>query len=116
MIDVLKKENFYHDLYEYFRTYDYEALNADKYTQGVYQLDFVRQVCRISGLNMLDFFEKWGFLTPIDADINDYSKARFTITEGQITALKDEVNKQNYKMPHSEVHLINENNMYNYND
>ena len=116
MIDVLKKENFYHDLYEYFRTYDYEALNADKYTQGVYQLDFVRQVCRISGLNMLDFFEKWGFLTPIDADINDYSKARFTITEGQITALKDEVNKQNYKMPHPEVHLINENNMYNYND
>ena len=116
MIDVLKKENFYHDLYEYFRTYDYEALNADKYTQGVYQLDFVRQVCRISRLNMLDFFEKWGFLTPIDADINDYSKARFTITEGQITALKDEVNKQNYKMPHPEVHLINENNMYNYND
>lgn len=60
MIDVLKKK-FYHDLYEYFRTYDYEALNADKYTQGVYQLDFVRQVCRISGLNMLDFLRSGDF-------------------------------------------------------
>lgn len=114
MIDILEKKDFYRDLYEYFRTYDYEVLSADKYTQGVYQLDFVRQVCRISGLNMLDFFEKWGFLTPIDADINDYSKARFTITEEQITALKDEIEKENYKMPHPDVHLINENNMYNY--
>lgn len=115
MIDVLKKEDFYHDLYEYFRTYDYEVLNADKYTQGVYQLDFVRQVCRISGLNMLDFFEKWGFLTPIDATINDYSEQQFKIKEEQISALIKEIGEQNYEMPpHQDIHLINENNIRNY--
>lgn len=114
VMDVLEQKDFYRDLYEYFRTYDYKVLNADKYTQGIYQLDFVRQVCRISQLNLLDFFEKWGFLTPIDKDINDYSTGHFTITEEQIEALKQEINGMGYDMPHPELHLINENNISNY--
>ena len=114
MIDVLGKKDFYHDLYEYYRNYDYEALEADKYTDGVYQLDFVRQVCRISGLNMLDFFEKWGFLTPVDTELNDYGKKKFTVTESQISALKEEINKEGYALPHKDVHLIQEDNLHNY--
>ena len=114
MMDVLGKKDFYHDLYEYYRNYDYEALEADKYTDGVYQLDFVRQVCRISGLNMLDFFEKWGFLTPVDTELNDYGTKKFTVTESQITALEEEISKEGYAMPHKDVHLIQEDNLHNY--
>ena len=114
MIDVLGKKDFYHDLYEYYRNYDYETLEADKYTDGVYQLDFVRQVCRISGLNMLDFFGKWGFLTPINNELNDYGTKRFIITEVQIAALKEEIDNEGYAMPHNDVHLIQEDNLHNY--
>jgi len=114
MIDVLGKKDFYHDLYEYYRNYDYKNLKASQYTDGVYQLDFVRQVCRISNLNMLDFFQKWGFLTPVDEKLNDYGTKRFTVTESQIDALKKEINQQGYLMPHKDVHLIQEDNLYNY--
>ncbi len=55
MIDVLgKKTDFYHRLYEYFRTHESPSDKGEN--QGMNQLDFVRQVCDISGLNMLDFF------------------------------------------------------------
>ena len=114
LVDALGQKDFYRDLYEYYRTYDYESLNASKYTHGVYQLDFVRQVCRLSHLNLLDFFEKWGFLTPIDRDVNDYSKGRFTITEAQIASLKAEIEAEGYDSPHPDVHLITDDNIANY--
>lgn len=114
IVEVLGQKDFYRDLYEYFRTYNYEPLNAAQYTEGVYQLDFVRQVCRISGLNLLDFFEKWGFLYPIDKDVNDYRKGRFTITQEQIDLLKQEIDSKGYAVPHPNVHLITEINMSDY--
>ena len=61
------------------------------------QLDFVRQVCDISGLNMLDFFEKWGFLYPVKTTLNDYGNKAFEITEEQIELLKEEINGKGYK-------------------
>lgn len=109
MIEALGKENFYRDLYEHYRvTAD---LNTDGVTQGILQLDFVRQVCRISGLNMLDFFDKWGFLRPVDKVINDYGNKQFTITQTQINDLKKEIQNEGYDMPHPNVHEITEENI-----
>lgn len=112
LMDVLGKKEFYHDLCEYYRTY--EVPDIDKLTNGILQLDFVRQVCRISGINLIDFFKQWGFLTPIDAVIKDYSSKKVTITKDQINDLIIEINNANYQDAHQNVHEITEANMNNY--
>ena len=112
MIDVLEKTDFYHRLYEYFRTHESPSDKGEN--QGMNQLDFVRQVCDISGLNMLDFFEKWGFLYPVKTTLNDYGNKAFEITEEQIRLLKEEINGRGYEMPHPNVHQITEINLDDY--
>jgi hypothetical protein len=112
MIDALGKDDFYKDLYEHYRTT--ADLNTSSDTEGILQLDFVRQVCRISNLNMLDFFEKWGFLRPVDKSLDDYGTKRFTVTQAQVNALKQEIQNKNYPMPHTDVHKITENNVSQY--
>lgn len=112
MIDVLEKTDFYHRLYEYFRTHESPSDKGEN--QGMNQLDFVRQVCDISGLNMLDFFEKWGFLYPVKTTLNDYGNKAFEITEEQIRLLKEEINGKGYRMPRANVHQITESNLNDY--
>lgn len=104
MVDALGKQDFYRDLYEHYRVAD--NLSTSATTEGILQLDFVRQVCRVSGLNMVDFFQKWGFLTPVDKTLKDYSVKKFTITQEQIDELVAEINAAGYDMPHQDVHLI----------
>ena len=108
----LGKKDFYHDLYEYFRTH--ESPSERGQNAGLDQLDFVRQVCAISRLNMLDFFEKWGFLYPVNTTLNDYGNKDFVITQEQIDALKEEIEAKNYAMPHANVHEITEDNLNSY--
>ncbi len=103
-VDALGQEDFYHDLYEYFRN-NPSPSNEGK-NAGLDQLDFVRQVCRISGYNMLDFFDKWGFLKPVNTNLNDYGTKPFMITEFQIDELKEEITAAGYAMPASNVHEI----------
>ena len=100
-VDALGQEDFYHDLYEYFRTHSSPS-NEGK-NAGLDQLDFVRQVCRISGYNMLDFFEKWGFLKAVNTTLSDYSNKIFIITENQANALRKEIEAANYKLPTKDV-------------
>jgi hypothetical protein len=97
LCDALEKADFYQDLYYYYMTQPAPGTAAD--TDGRYQLDFVRQSCRIANLNLTAFFESWGFLTPIDKELNDYGTTRFTITQAQIDALKTEIAAHNYPAP-----------------
>ena len=96
--------DFYHDLYEYFR--NNPSPSDEGKNSGLDQLDFVRQVCRISKLNLLDFFDKWGFLKPVNTTLNDYGNKIFAITQNQINALKEEIEKAGYAMPAPNVHEI----------
>lgn len=112
MLEAQGKTDFYKDLYEHYRITT--NLNTTVDTEGILQLDFVRQVCRISGLNMLDFFQKWGFLRPVDKVINDYGNKNFRIIQAQIDALEKEIKAANYAMPHANVHQITEDNINGY--
>lgn len=103
-VDALGQEDFYHDLYEYFRN-NPSPSNEGK-NAGLDQLDFVRQVCRISGYNMIDFFEKWGFLKAVNVNLKDYGNKLFAITNNQIQALKKEIEAAGYAMPAPNVHEI----------
>lgn len=104
LVDALGQVDFYHDLYEYFR--NNPSPSDEGKNSGLDQLDFVRQVCRISKLNLLDFFDKWGFLKPVNTTLNDYGNKIFAITQNQINALKEEIEKAGYAMPAPNVHEI----------
>jgi hypothetical protein len=108
-----KRTDFYQDLFEHYRTTPNYTMPGNT-TDGRFQLDFVRNVCNISQTNMLDFFQKWGFLSPIDIEVNDYGTARFTITQEQINALKSEIVSKSYPTPAKDVTRINDNNVGEY--
>jgi len=103
-VDILKQEHFYHDLFEHYRTAEdlSESVLGDNY-HGMLQLDFVRQVCNTGKMNMIEFFEEWGFLRPIDRVINDYGDKKLKITQEQIDELKAEINAKNYPKPEIKV-------------
>lgn len=82
------KGGFYPEVYEYSPgNKDYTGM-----THGEIQLDFVYACSKISGMNLLDFFTKWGFLTPVDKELDDYGKKQLTVTQDMIDALKQKVN------------------------
>lgn len=84
---------FYPDVYEYVRT------QPDQPTAGAQQLEFVYNCCLNGQANLLDFFSKWGFLTPVDAEISDYGKAQMTITQADIDNLKSRVEALGFSKP-----------------
>lgn len=113
LIDVLGQEDFYHDLYEYFRNNPSPSNNGEN--AGMDQLDFVRQVCRISNLDLTDFFDKWGFLKVVNTTLNDYGSKSFVITQKDVDALKEEIKNANYPKPkHDNIHLITNNTIDEY--
>lgn len=76
---------FYPDVYQYIRD------NPDLSTPGAQQLEFVYNCCLNGQVNLLDFFEKWGFLTPVKAKLDDYGEKEFLITQADVDALKSRV-------------------------
>jgi hypothetical protein len=59
-------------------------------------LHFVRTASTIAQLDLTDFFEKWGFLTPVDYTSEG---TRFTVTQAQVDALKTEIAAKGYLKP-----------------
>lgn len=94
---------FYPDVYEYVRT------NDDLSTDGKRQLEFVYNCSKAGKTNLLDFFEKWGFLTLVDEEIKDYTNSRMTITQADIDALKQRVEALGYAKPNVALEYITDN-------
>lgn len=113
IMDVCGDEDFYRDLYEYYRVTP--DLNTTTATQGILQLDFVRQVCRQSQIDFTEFFEDWGFLTPVDKTFNDYGTKKFTITQKQINDLKKEIAAKGYPKAPDNLFEITDDNYGSYN-
>ena len=42
-------------------------------------------------MDLTGFFEKWGFLSPIDMMIGDYTNKQFTITETEIANVRNRI-------------------------
>ncbi len=106
------QEDFYKDLYEYFR--ENESPSEKRQNPGLDQLDFVRQACRISNLNLIDFFTKWGFLRPCNATLNDYGSKDFVVSQADVDALVKEIEEAGYDEPAPDVYKITDNTWENY--
>lgn len=114
-MDILKQEHFYHDLFEHYRvTTDLSPAVLGGNYHGMLQLDFVRQTCLIGKMDMTDFFIKWGFLRPINEEINDYGNKTMRITQEQIDELIAEIKAKGYPEPTIEVHTLTDENYKQY--
>jgi len=105
-------KDLYRDLYEHYRTTPNVGTTFEN--SGALQLDFVRNVCHLSKINLIDFFQKWGFLTPIDVVINDYGNRTLKITQQEIDALIAEIESKNYEKPTQDITNIRDDNFYQF--
>lgn len=97
---AIGKEDFYKDLFEAVRT------RRDQATPGASQLEFTVIASEIAGLDLTEFFTKWGFLEPIDAVINDYGKASVTVTTSMINDTKQRISKLGLPKPTMKIEYI----------
>lgn len=95
---------FYADCFEWVRTHD------DLPTAGDQQLEFVYIASACAKMNLMDFFEKWGFLTPVDATIDDYGTGQMTVTEQMADRLRARVEALGYPAPTVALEYITDNN------
>lgn len=98
------KGGFYPDVYEYVRTH------PDLATPGEQQTEFVYTCSKLSGLDLLDFFTKWGFLTPLDIEVDDYGKRQVTITQQRADEIRQRVAALNLPEPDIALEYITDNN------
>lgn len=101
------KGGFYPDVYEYIRTH--ESPN----TAGEQQLEFVYIASLCARMNLLDFFEKWGFLKEVDIELDDYGKGRITVTKELAEQVRKRVEDLKLPKPDVPVEYISDNN-YSY--
>lgn len=83
---------------------------------GWSQLNYLRNACDAAQLNLLDFFEFWGFLTPVDMEINQYGKAQHTVTTQMIEETKNYVMNKGYKNPSQVIQYIEDRDPASYGD
>lgn len=72
-------------------------------TNGQHAMNFVKYTCDAVEENLIPFFQKAGFLTPIDVPIDDYGVGQLTITQQMIDDVIAYVESKNYDDPISPV-------------
>ena len=102
MNKVLGNSDFYKDVFEHLRT------NPTLSTAGDQQTEFVANCSDQAGLNLFDFFERWGFLTPIDEHVGDYSGGQMTVTEARVEEIRSRV--EEYPKPAAAFEYITDEN------
>lgn len=107
--DVLGRNDFYKDIYQECRIRPV-PMDDNGYDDGECQLEFVRIVSDVAQMDLTEFFETWGFLKPIDMEVDDYSKAQLTITEAQSQATKDHM-KQYSEKPDMIIQYLTDDNL-----
>lgn len=102
-------KNFYADVF--IKAIDNPTTDAEQ--DSYYQLEFVKNACDVSKLDLTDFFEHSGILAPIDLIVDDYTVGRMKITEEDISQVKKYAAK--YPKPSTPVlHYLTANSVKSY--
>ena len=102
---ILGNTEFYKDIYEQVR------IQNNQPSEGESLLEFTYLCCKSSGLDLTDFFVKWGFLVPVDLEVKEYGVVRMlTITEQQIVDTKKRITALNLPKPKHSLEYICEGN------
>ena len=98
------KGGFYPDVYEHVRTHDNLS------TPGRQQLEFVYIASLKSGFDLTGFFEKWGFLTPVNMTVDDYGTGQMEITQDMADEIRRRVKALGLPKPVVPLEYITDNN------
>src|SRR5690606_27118863 len=90
-------KDFYGDVF--IKAIDNPVTDADQ--DSYYQLEFVKNACDASKLDLTDFFAHSGILAPIDLIVDDYTVGRMKITSKDIQQVKSYAAK--YPKPNTPV-------------
>ncbi len=90
------KADFYADLHQVFRNSaqgegnDWDsARGKDKVAE--YSLNFVKECCRVGGVDLTEYFEKWGFFKVGEFEIGDYGTFTYKMTDEMVAKCKAEI-------------------------
>ena len=94
------KSDFFPSLFEYFRSGHQLPNQIGSWygrteDPGLAQLEYYEACCKVSGLDLTDFFDAWGFFRPVDYDYKQYVTVRYKVTEEMIDASKARVAAMN---------------------
>ena len=93
--------DFYADLYEKFRTTPNPA------NDGAAQVNFVKLCSEVAQLDMTEFFDAWGMLTPMNAVA--VGTTTVNLTQAQINTVKNDISQ--YQKPQHAFQYIQDNNV-----
>ena len=99
------KGGFYPDVYEYIRNH------SDLETPGKQQIEFVYVASKAAQMDLTDFFEKWGFLSPVDIELDDYGKGVVKVSQEEADEIRKRVNSLGFKKPEVPLEYITDNNV-----
>ena len=99
------KGGFYPDVYEHVRTHD------NLPTPGKQQIEFVYIASKAAKMDLTDFFEKWGFLTPVDIELDDYGKGMVQVSKDDADEIRRRVADLGFKKPEVPLEYITDNNV-----
>lgn len=92
---------FYPDVYEHVR-------NTPNLGAGASQVEFCVTASKCAGYDLTDFFTKWGFLTPIDMQIDDYGVGQLVVSQAQIDAVKQRIAQMGLPRLNVPIEYIND--------
>jgi hypothetical protein len=100
-------EDFYPDLFETFRRSSQENTNRESTGRGsnpaIYQLNFIKNVCKVGKTDLTDFFDKYGFFYVGSFTINDYGDYKYNMTQEMVDKCKAEIKAMNLPKPKVDV-------------
>lgn len=103
---VLGNTEFYADVYEYIRNNTVTGKQAWEY-----QVEFPYICSKVSGIDLSEFFEKWGFLRKVNTEITDYgTKGVFKIGDAELAAAKKRIAELSLPKPTHAFWYITEKN------
>lgn len=94
--------DFFPRLFEHLRLHPLPGemavqLGRDKDDPGLAQLEYYEACCTVSGLDLTEFFDAWGFFIPIDQQYTQYYTVLYRVTDQMINASKARV--RDMKLP-----------------
>lgn len=100
------RKDVYMDIYERMRTAEIPRMSDGRNDNGQIQLNFYRDVSKIVGEDLWDFFEFWGFFKPVDKMIEDYSTELLRVTPEMVEKVRKEVQAMGLPKPAMPVQYI----------
>lgn len=102
--NVLGQEDFYKDLYEKARLMQSPSATVDLL------MNFTFMASEASKLNLVDFFDSWGYFKEFEREVDDYGKKHVSVTQRDIDAAREKLNSYGFKKPPYTMRYIADNN------